>query len=149
MPRPEADAAAVREPHRHAAEPVIPLNLFRNRVFTSASGIGFAVGFAMFGALAYLPRYMQVVRGLSATLSGLRLLQMMAGVPATGKILYRPVRLTSGTGADGGQQNILRHTTPASLPSVRRPIVERDKDGHLHVPEGGETEAVPASRAAP
>ena len=63
--------------------------------FTSASGIGFAVGFAMFGALAYLPQYMQVVRGLSATLSGLRLLRMMAGVPATGKILYRPVRLTS------------------------------------------------------
>ena len=67
--------------------------------FTSASGIGFAVGFAMFGALAYLPQYMQVVRGLSATLSGLRLLRMMAGVPATGKILYRPVRVIQRTGS--------------------------------------------------
>ena len=53
---------------RRAAEPVLPLHLFGNRVFTSASVVGFAVGFAMFGALAYLPQYMQVVRGISPTL---------------------------------------------------------------------------------
>ena len=68
---------------RRAAEPVIPLRLFANRVFTSTSVIGFAVGFAMFGALAYLPQYMQVVRGTSPTQSGLRLLPMMAGLLVT------------------------------------------------------------------
>jgi EmrB/QacA subfamily drug resistance transporter len=68
---------------RRAAEPVVPLHLFANRVFTSSSVIGFAVGFAMFGALAYLPQYMQVVRGVSPTLSGLRLLPMMLGLLLT------------------------------------------------------------------
>ncbi len=68
---------------RRAAEPVLPLHLFANRVFSSTSVIGFAVGFAMFGALAYLPQYMQVVRGTSPTLSGLRLLPMMAGLLLT------------------------------------------------------------------
>ncbi|MEP7023973.1 MAG: MFS transporter [Actinomycetota bacterium] len=68
---------------RRAAEPVIPLRLFTNRVFSSTSVIGFAVGFAMFGALAYLPQYMQVVRGTSPTSSGLRLLPMMAGLLLT------------------------------------------------------------------
>ncbi len=68
---------------RRAAEPVLPLHLFANRVFSSTSVIGFAVGFAMFGALAYLPQYMQIVRGTSPTLSGLRLLPMMAGLLLT------------------------------------------------------------------
>ena len=68
---------------RRAAEPVMPLHLFANRVFSSTSVIGFAVGFAMFGALAYLPQYMQVVRGVSPTLSGLRLLPMMLGLLLT------------------------------------------------------------------
>jgi len=68
---------------RRAEEPVLPLHLFANRVFTSTSVIGFAVGFAMFGALAYLPQYMQVVRGVSPTLSGLRLLPMMLGLLLT------------------------------------------------------------------
>ena len=68
---------------RRAAEPVLPLHLFGNRVFSSASVVGFVVGFAMFGALAYLPQYMQVVRGVSPTLSGLRLLPMMLGLLLT------------------------------------------------------------------
>jgi EmrB/QacA subfamily drug resistance transporter len=68
---------------RHAAEPVLPLHLFRQRVFTAAGAIGFVVGFAMFGALTYLPQYMQIVKGVSPTTSGLRLLPMMAGLLAT------------------------------------------------------------------
>jgi EmrB/QacA subfamily drug resistance transporter len=68
---------------RRAAEPVIPLRMFANRVFSSASVVGFVVGFAMFGALAYLPQYMQVVRGVSPTASGLRLLPMMLGLLIT------------------------------------------------------------------
>ncbi|MGN6792283.1 MAG: DHA2 family efflux MFS transporter permease subunit [Streptosporangiaceae bacterium] len=68
---------------RHAAEPVLPLHLFGQRVFTAAGAIGFVVGFAMFGALTYLPQYMQIVKGVSPTTSGLRLLPMMAGLLAT------------------------------------------------------------------
>jgi len=68
---------------RRAAEPVMPLHLFRQRVFSAAGAIGFVVGFAMFGALTYLPQYMQIVKGVSPTASGLRLLPMMAGLLAT------------------------------------------------------------------
>jgi EmrB/QacA subfamily drug resistance transporter len=68
---------------RRAAEPVLPLHLFRLRVFSAAGAIGFVVGFAMFGALTYLPQYMQIVKGVSPTSSGLRLLPMMAGLLLT------------------------------------------------------------------
>jgi EmrB/QacA subfamily drug resistance transporter len=68
---------------RRAPEPVLPLHLFRNRVFAAASGIGLVVGFAMFGSLAYLPQYMQIVKGVSPTESGLRLLPLLVGLLAT------------------------------------------------------------------
>jgi EmrB/QacA subfamily drug resistance transporter len=68
---------------RHPAEPVLPLNMFKNKVFTVSSGIGFAAGFAMFGALSYLPLFLQVVHGLSATSSGLYLLPMVGGLLIT------------------------------------------------------------------
>jgi MFS transporter len=63
-----------------AREPVLPPALFRNRVFAVTSGIGFVVGFALFGALTYLPLFQQVVRGASPTESGLQLVPLMAGV---------------------------------------------------------------------
>jgi EmrB/QacA subfamily drug resistance transporter len=63
-----------------AAEPILPLALFRNRVFRVTSAIGFVIGFALFGALTYLPLFQQVVRGDSPTESGLQLIPVMAGV---------------------------------------------------------------------
>ena len=74
-----------------AAEPVIPLKLFRNRVFSAASGIGFVVGFALFGAISYLPQYMQIVKGVSPTVSGLRLLPLMVGLLTTSIVSGRLV----------------------------------------------------------
>lgn len=68
---------------RRAAEPVIPLSLFRNRVFTLSSVIGLVVGFSLFGAVTYLPQYQQIVKGASPTSSGLQLLPLMAGVLLT------------------------------------------------------------------
>jgi len=65
---------------RRAEEPVLPLSLFKNRVFSSASAIGFVVGFAMFGAMTFLPLFLQVVKGVSPTMSGLRLFPMMGGL---------------------------------------------------------------------
>jgi MFS family permease len=66
-----------------AAEPILPLELFRNRVFSVTSAIGFIVGFALFGAVTYLPLYLQIVKGHSPTESGLLLTPMMAGVLVT------------------------------------------------------------------
>lgn len=65
---------------RRAAEPVLPLGLFRNRTFALCSVIGFVVGFAMFGAMTYLPTFLQVVHGISPTLSGVHMLPMVAGM---------------------------------------------------------------------
>jgi EmrB/QacA subfamily drug resistance transporter len=65
---------------RRAAEPVMPPRLFGVATFTLGSAISFAVGFAMFGALTFLPLFLQVVNGVSPTLSGVHLLPMMAGM---------------------------------------------------------------------
>jgi MFS family permease len=66
-----------------AAEPILPLELFRNRVFTVASVIGFIVGLALFGAVTYLPLYLQNVKGHTASNAGLLMTPMMAGVLIT------------------------------------------------------------------
>jgi EmrB/QacA subfamily drug resistance transporter len=68
---------------RRAEEPVLPLHLFRNRVFSVAAGIGFVSGFAMFGAITYLPLYLQTVKGSSPTMSGLEMTPMMLGLLLT------------------------------------------------------------------
>jgi EmrB/QacA subfamily drug resistance transporter len=68
---------------RRAAEPVLPLRLFRNSVFTVAAAISVAAGFAMFGALSYLPLFLQVVHGVTPTLSGVYLLPMVLGLRIT------------------------------------------------------------------
>jgi EmrB/QacA subfamily drug resistance transporter len=65
---------------RRAVEPIIPLPLFTNRVFAAASSIGFVVGFAMFGALTFLPLFFQDVKGISAIQSGVRLFPLMGGL---------------------------------------------------------------------
>jgi predicted MFS family arabinose efflux permease len=62
---------------RRVPEPILPLALFANRNFSLISGIGFLLGFAMFGAINFLPLYQQTVQGSSATNSGLLLLPMM------------------------------------------------------------------------
>ncbi|MFD8726736.1 MFS transporter [Streptomyces sp. NPDC059611] len=65
--------------HR-AAEPIIPLRLFRDSVFNITGLIGAVVGVALFGAASYLPTYLQMVDGASATESGLLMLPMMLGI---------------------------------------------------------------------
>ena len=63
-----------------AAEPIIPLTLFRSGTFRLASGMGFTIGMAMFGAIIYLPLFLQLVFGASATSSGLRMIPLMGGL---------------------------------------------------------------------
>ncbi|MEU5340468.1 MFS transporter [Streptomyces sp. NPDC020766] len=63
-----------------AAEPLMPLRLFRDGVFNVTALVGVIVGVALFGAASYLPTYLQMVDGASATESGLLMLPMMAGI---------------------------------------------------------------------
>jgi len=65
---------------RRATEPVLPLHLFSIRTFSVANLVGFIVGFAMFGAMTFLPLFFQIVRGESPTISGLQLLPLMVGM---------------------------------------------------------------------
>ena len=65
---------------RRAVEPVLPLRLFDNRTFTLTSTAGLIVGFALFGAVTYLPLYLQVVKGATPTASGMQMLPQMAGM---------------------------------------------------------------------
>ncbi|MFF7988728.1 MDR family MFS transporter [Kitasatospora xanthocidica] len=63
-----------------AVEPMLPMRLFRNPVFTVCSVLSFIVGFAMLGALTFLPTFLQYVDGDSATVSGVRMLPMVIGL---------------------------------------------------------------------
>ena len=65
-----------------AREPMLPMRLFRNPVFAVCSILSFIVGFAMLGAMIYLPTYLQYVDGDSATLSGVRTLPLVVGLLA-------------------------------------------------------------------
>ncbi len=68
---------------RRAAEPVLPLHLFRERTFALTSAVGFIVGFALFGSVTYLPLFLQVVKNVSPTASGLEMVPMMGGMLVT------------------------------------------------------------------
>ncbi|ODT70940.1 MAG: EmrB/QacA family drug resistance transporter [Pelagibacterium sp. SCN 63-23] len=63
-----------------AAEPVLPLPLFRNNTFAVTSVVGFLVGMAMFGSITFLPMYLQLAKGVSPTDSALQLVPMMVGL---------------------------------------------------------------------
>ncbi|MEV1018953.1 MFS transporter [Streptomyces sp. NPDC050264] len=79
-----------------AAEPVLPMKLFRVRTFTLAAVISFVIGFAMFGAMTYLPTFLQVVQGVSPTMSGVHMLPMVIGLllssTVSGQIVSRTGR---------------------------------------------------------
>ncbi|WP_069811653.1 MDR family MFS transporter [Streptomyces sp. TP-A0874] len=79
---------------RRAAEPVLPPKLFGNRTFVLCAVIGFVVGFAMFGAMIYLPTFLQVVRGVSPTMSGVHMLPMVAGLMVSSTVSGRLITRT-------------------------------------------------------
>lgn len=92
-----------------AAEPIIPLALFKSRNFVLATVAGLVIGIAMFGAIAYLPTYLQMVTGVNATISGLMLIPMIVGLmtgaittgqlaSATGRYKWMPIASMIGLG---------------------------------------------------
>lgn len=68
---------------RRAVDPILPLRLFRSSVFSVSVVLAFIVGFAMLGALTFLPTYLQYVRGVSATASGVQTLPLVVGLLTT------------------------------------------------------------------
>ncbi|MFE0648109.1 DHA2 family efflux MFS transporter permease subunit [Streptomyces sp. NPDC059534] len=107
---------------RRAVEPVLPLKLFRIRTFSLVSVISFVVGFAMFGAMTYLPTFLQVVQGVSPTMSGVHMLPMVLGMlitsTASGQIVSRTGRWKvfpiAGTGLTGIGLLLLHKLTETS-----------------------------------
>ena len=79
-----------------AAEPIIPMRLFRNQVFSIGNAFGFLTGVAMFGGIIFLPVYLQAVKGFSPTASGLSLLPAIIGIFSTsitaGRLITRTGR---------------------------------------------------------
>lgn len=63
-----------------AEDPIIPLSLFRNRLFVLTTGIGFVLGIGMFAAIGFMPTFLQMASGTSAAQSGLLMIPMMAGM---------------------------------------------------------------------
>ncbi len=90
---------------RHAADPIVPLKLFKTRTFAVACGHGLLAGFAMFGSTSFVPFFAQTVLGTSATGAGATLIPMMlswvfASIIGTKLLLRIPYRTLSliGTG---------------------------------------------------
>lgn len=81
---------------KHVPEPVMPLMLFKDKNFVLVTVAGLVIGIAMFGAIAYVPTYMQMVTGYSATISGLLMTPMMVGMLSMsitmGRIMSKPGR---------------------------------------------------------
>jgi EmrB/QacA subfamily drug resistance transporter len=114
---------------QRAAEPILPLSLFRSRIFVVCSAIGFIIGVALFGAVTFLPLFLQIVRGRSPTSSGLQLTPMMAGLLVTsiasGQLIsrtgrYRPYPIAGTAIATAGmalltQLNVHTGTLATSL----------------------------------
>jgi EmrB/QacA subfamily drug resistance transporter len=87
----------------HVPEPILPLQLFRNRNFSAIAGVTFVSGFAMFGAITFLPLFMQIVQGASATNSGVLLIPLMIGAlvgsQSGGQLITRTGRYKPQLGA--------------------------------------------------
>ncbi|WP_084075682.1 MDR family MFS transporter [Demequina sp. NBRC 110052] len=79
---------------RRAAEPIMPLMLFRRRNFVLTTSAGLLMGIAMFGTLAYMPTYLQMVAQVDATSAGLLMIPMMGTMLPTSIIVGRRVSAT-------------------------------------------------------
>ncbi len=105
---------------RRAAEPVLPLHLFRQQTFVVTSVVGLIVGFALFGSVTYFPLYLQVVKGVSPTTSGMQMVPMMGGMLVTsilsGQLISRTGRYkifpVLGTGVMTAGLFLLSRLTP-------------------------------------
>ena len=111
---------------RKAPEPVLPLHLFRQQTFVITSLVGLIVGFALFGSVTYFPLYLQVVKGVTPTGSGMQMVPMMGGMLVTsilsGQLISRTGRYKIfpllGTAVMTVGLFMLSRLTPASTNTV-------------------------------
>jgi len=111
---------------RKATEPVLPLHLFRQQTFVITSVVGLIVGFALFGSVTYFPLYLQVVKGVTPTGSGMQMVPMMGGMLVTsivsGQLISRTGRYKIfpllGTAVMTVGLFMLSRLTPASTNTV-------------------------------
>ena len=135
---------------RRAREPVLPPRLLKNRVFAVTSAVGFVVGFALFGAVTYLPLFLQVVKGASPTGSGLQLIPLMGGLLITsigsGQVItrtgrYKPFPIAGTAVMTLGLYllSTMDATTPAATTDLRVHVRARAGagDGHAGPRAGG------------
>ncbi len=112
----------------------MPPSLFRNQVFTVTSAIGFVVGFIMFGAMIYIPLYLQTVHGATPTSSGLQLLPLVIGMLCTfipsGRLVTRwgrykifPVMGTAVMALGLFLLSLMSPTTPLFVSSIYMVVV--------------------------
>jgi EmrB/QacA subfamily drug resistance transporter len=107
---------------RKATEPVLPLHLFRQQTFVITSAVGLIVGFALFGSVTYFPLYLQVVKGVTPTGSGMQMVPMMGGMLVTsilsGQLISRTGRYkifpVIGTAVMTGGLFLLSRLNPSS-----------------------------------
>lgn len=79
---------------RRAEEPILPLSLFRNNTFLVVNVVGFLVGMGMFGTITFLPLFLQMVKEVSPTVSGLFLVPMMGGLILSSMVAGRIMSAT-------------------------------------------------------
>src|SRR4051812_2336806 len=107
---------------RKAKEPVLPMRLFGQQTFVVTSMVGLIVGFALFGSVTYFPLYLQVVKGVSPTASGMQMIPMMGGMLVTsiasGQLISRTGRYKifpiAGTAVMAVGLYLLSRLTPQS-----------------------------------
>ena len=109
-----------------AAEPIIPLELFRERTFLLCSMIGFVIGMSLFGAVTFLPLYLQVVKGSTPSQAGIQLLPLMGGlfissivsgriISKIGKYRFFPIAGTLLAGVAMLLLGTLKNSTPVEV----------------------------------
>ena len=129
---------------RSVPEPILPLRLFRSRVFTLVNVVGFIVGLALFGSIVFLPQYLQIVKGDTATNSGLLLVPMMAGVlvssivsgqmiSRTGRYRIWPVLGTAVMGLGLYLLSTMNASTPGTLTAIFMVVVGLGIGGVMQV----------------
>jgi len=143
---------------RRAEEPILPLALFRNRIFVATSAIGFIVGLALFGAVTFLPLYLQVVKGQSPTGSGLQLTPMMAGLLVTsivsGQLIsrfgrYKPFPIVGTAIMSSRSRTRSTTSTSASPPPGRRSSARSAaRSGSRSSARSSRTSSLPSSSRA-
>ena len=116
------------------AEPLLPLRLFRDPIFSVSSALGFLIGFALFGGVVFLPLFLQVVTGVSATASGLLILPLTAGMvagsvgsgrltTATGRYKVYPVAGSALTAAGMALLSLMTAETPFWISSLQMAVL--------------------------